>query len=225
MMLYIVGAGGGLGSGLIEHLNQNKNAAAQFGGYKGLLRKDLDLTDQAASERYWQEADKHLKPGAPIFVINAAGRSINGYAHKLSLEEWERMLKDNLTSNFLLLRGLVPILKSRPGSSILIFSSVVAEIGVPGTIAYASSKSAIRGFVRTAARELARSNATINCLELGYFDRGMIDQVPKEHVNKLVTEVPVGRLGNVEDLFQGCQFALTCGYVTGTAIKLNGGLT
>ena len=223
-MLFVLGATGGLGSALMQVLEQNGESKTVYGGVIGVTRHQVDFADLASVERFWDEQNRKLPPGEPIYMVNAAGRSLNGLSHKLSLEDWNRTIADNLTSNFLQTRTLAPIFKSRPGSSILVLSSIVATIGVPGTIAYAASKGGLNGLVRTASKELSRSGATINCLELGYFDHGMITQVPEDMVKKLVSEIPLGRLGNTDDFAKACQFALTCRYLTGAIIKLNGGL-
>ncbi len=122
------------------------------------------------------------------------------------------------------MKELARMAKNRPGSSIVILSSVVAEIGVPGTIAYAASKSGIKGLVRTAAKEFSRLDATVNAIELGYFDRGMIEQVPRENLEKILEEIPLKRLGTISELFQSCDYLLRCRYMTGSLLKLNGGL-
>jgi NAD(P)-dependent dehydrogenase (short-subunit alcohol dehydrogenase family) len=124
-----------------------------------------------------------------------------------------------------LVRALHPLVRERPASSIVLLSSVVSEIGVAGTAAYAASKAGLRGFVRSTARELARHDVRINSLELGYFDRGMITQLTPEALTQLESQIPLGRLGTIEDLFAACDFALRCRYLTGSTIKVNGGMT
>lgn len=222
-MMIIIGTNGGLGRGLLEAFEAQSHPS--FGRIVGLTRKDIDIADPVAVSQYWSKLDAESSPGEQIFVVNAAGRSINGYCDRLAQSDWDITVSDNLTSNFMLIKALAPVFKKRPGSSILLLSSVVPELGVPGTIAYSATKSGLRGMVRTASKELSRSKATINCLELGYFDRGMIEQVPSEHVAKLVDEIPLRRLGSIEDLAMTCEYALRCTYLTGAVIKLNGGLT
>ena len=223
-MLIIVGSTGGLGSGLLSYFNEHPEAAAAYGSVVGTSRRDFDLKDPGAVGAYFTELARQLGP-EPIHVVNAAGVSLDGYVHKQAFEDWRTTLEVNLGSAFTLVRALHPLVRERPSSSILLLSSVVSEIGVAGTAAYAASKAGLRGFVRSAARELARHDVRLNCLELGYFDRGMIKQVTPEFRAQLEREIPLRRLGTIEDLFSACDFALRCRYVTGTVIKLNGGLT
>lgn len=223
-MLLVIGSTGGLGSGLLEYLRDHPEAAAAYGSIRGTVRSELDLQDAPSVTAFFERLAGEMDD-LPLYVINAAGVSLNGLIHKQPLEEWRVTTAVNLESAFTIVQAAYPILRSRPGSSIALLSSVVGEIGVPGTTAYAATKAGLHGFVRSAARELARLQVTINCLDLGYFDRGMIKQVPASFLEQLQDEIPLGRLGSIADLFFACDFALRCGYVTGTSIKLNGGLT
>jgi 3-oxoacyl-[acyl-carrier protein] reductase len=223
-VLIIVGLTGGLGSGLLGYFDEHAEASAPYGTVVGTSRQDFDLQDPASVETYFAGLAQQLGP-EPIHLVNAAGVSLNGYVHKQAHDDWQTTLEVNLSSAFVLVRALHPLVRERPGSSILLLSSVVSETGVAGTAAYAASKAGIRGFVRSASRELARHDVRINCLELGYFDRGMINQVTPEFLTQLESEIPLGRLGTVDDLFFACDFALRCRYLTGGVIKLNGGLT
>ncbi len=223
-MLFVLGASGGLGSGIVELLNKNPALTAPYSGIRYVTRKDMDLTDENSIRSFWNRVSSDLPEKEPIHVINAAGFSKNGFLHKYSHSDWESTIDVNLTANFLILREFSSLVKTRPGSSMVILSSVVADLGVPGTIAYSASKAGLKGLVRTAAKELSRVNTTINAIELGYFNRGMIEQVPPEHLEKILAEIPLKRLGTIEELFQGCDFLLRCQYMTGSTLKLNGGL-
>ena len=223
-MLFLIGATGGLGNGLCELLESSPDTVQLYGGLRLVTRGDMDLTSETSIRDYWSRTIGDLPGNEPVYVINAAGFSASGFAHKYRLEDWQKSIAINLTANFLIIRELCPAFKNRPGSSMVILSSVVADTGVPGTIAYSSSKSGLKGLIRTAAREIARHKATINAIELGYFDKGMIEQVAPAALEKLMTEIPLGRLGTVPELMQACNFLLRCPYMTGTLLRLNGGL-
>ncbi len=225
-MLIILGATGGLGKGLLELAEvQTSKDHWDFGEVIGTSRKDIDLTDEQSVARFVSGLQLKLKPKEVIKVVNATGISINGMMHKFSNDDFEKTLRTNVSGNFLFLKYLQPIIRDRPGSSMVILSSVVGETGVIGTIAYATSKSALRGLCRVSAKELARFDVTVNVIELGYFEAGMILQVPTNIQESLRGEIPLNRFGKISELFSTCKFALECGYLTGSTIKLNGGLT
>ncbi len=224
-MMIILGSTGGLGKGLLEQAQSESSLNSwKCGAVQGASKKDVDLTDESSITHFVKTLESTLQPGEPIKIINATGVSLNGMLHKLSTPDFEHTLKTNVTGNFLLLKHLQPLLRERRGSSIVILSSVVGEIGVVGTIAYASSKSALRGLCRVSAKELAKLGVTVNLIELGYFEAGMIHQVPENHQENLKNEIPLRRFGKVSELFEACQFALNCNYLTGSFVKLNGGL-
>jgi 3-oxoacyl-[acyl-carrier protein] reductase len=224
-MLIIVGASGGLGNGLLTEAAESSTISRLFGRSRGTVRSELNLTDESSVASFASQISKELSPSEGLFIINASGVSINGMAPKQHLDDFKKTLDVNVTGNFLLIKHFQPTFKSHPGSAMVTLSSVVADLGVPGTISYSTSKSALRGFARTAARELARINARFNVLELGYFDRGMIKQVTEDYKKTLLSEIPLGRLGSIEALLEACTFCLKCDYLTGAVIKLNGGLT
>lgn len=221
-MIVVLGSTGGLGSELVTALTAQP--AHEGERVVAASRRDLDLADPATIGPFLDRVAAEA-PAEALHVVNAAGVSLNGLAHKLDPEAWETTLRVNLTANFHLLRALRPHLQGRPDGSLLVFGSVVSALGVPGTIAYATAKSGLHGFTRTAARELARLAGRVNCLDLGYFDRGMIEQVPPAALEQMVGSVPLQRLGTVEDLSEAVRFACRCRFLTGAVVDLNGGLT
>jgi 3-oxoacyl-[acyl-carrier protein] reductase len=224
-MLIIFGANGGLGSRLLRLAQEEgKKANWKFGPIMGFTRADLDFSSESSVSDFVKRLESEVKSTEPLYVINATGVSINGLIHKSPYSDFEKTLQVNLGGNFLLLKHLHPLLKARPGSSVAILSSIVGETGVVGTAAYASSKSGLRGLCRVSSKEFSKILATVNLIECGYFEAGMIEQVPEVMQEALKKEIPLNRFGRVEELFEACKFALSCGYLTGTAIKLNGGM-
>lgn len=224
-MLIIMGTSGGLGKNLLEiSLLDSKNENWKLGDILSTTRTELDIENEESIQKFSKKIETLLKPNEEIKIINATGISLNGMLHKLDVEAFNKTLQVNLTSNFLILKHFQPLFKNHPRSSLLILSSVVGEIGQLGTIAYSSSKSALRGLCRVAAKELARFNTSINVIELGYFDAGMINQISSDQQTLIKQTIPMNRFGNSSELYQACQFALNCNYLTGTYIKLNGGI-
>lgn len=215
--IYVFGANGGIGRVLVEELRGRHCLVDSL--VISVTRDDCELRSEGQIRTYFTP----LEPTHPIHIINATGVSLNGMVHKTRLADFELSLQVNLTSNFLLLKHCRALMKANPGSSFLMLSSVVSEMGIAGTCAYAASKAALRGLTKTAAREFAPF-ARVNCLELGYFDTGIINQVPDEMKAKLCGEIPLGRLGDPKEIVEAVEFTLNCTYLTGAVIPVNGGL-
>ena len=107
---------------------------------------------------------------------------------------------------------------------IINLASVTAQKGVIGTSAYSSSKSAIWGFTKVVANENATKGITCNCLNLGYFNIGMISMVPENILNEIIQTIPQKKLGDAVNIFNAINFLIESDYVTGTSININGGL-
>ena len=103
-------------------------------------------------------------------------------------------------------------------------SSVVSTLGVPGTSAYAASKEGVIGLTRVIAKENASLGITANVLSLGYFDRGMIEQVPTKMLESIEAQIPMGHLGHPRSIVSAINFLIEAEYVTGAVIPINGGL-
>jgi NAD(P)-dependent dehydrogenase (short-subunit alcohol dehydrogenase family) len=103
-------------------------------------------------------------------------------------------------------------------------SSIVAQVGVPGTGAYSASKSGILGLTRTLAAENASKGITVNALALGYFSIGMIRVLSPEMQELVLQKIPMHRLGDPRCLTAAIRFLIECDYMTGTVLNINGGL-
>lgn len=159
-----------------------------------------------------------------IVLINCAGVNVNAVVHKMDLEKWEAVLDVNLGGAFLMAKNLLPIMRAENFGRIINISSVVSELGIPGTAAYASSKAALWGLTKVIAKENASKGVTCNCLNLGYFDIGMISEVPEKVLNEIVQSIPQRQLGHPNNIYNAVEFLVKSDYVTGTAIDINGGL-
>ena len=134
-------------------------------------------------------------------------------------------MASNLEGSYRVAKHFHRITKDRPGSSLLLLSSVVAKTGVAGASAYGMVKAGISGLVRSLCKEFAMHDLRVNCLELGYFDVGMIKKVPKDLEICLKAEIPMGRWGTATEAYDAVEFCLRCGYLTGSTVPVNGGLS
>ncbi|MGH2574986.1 MAG: SDR family oxidoreductase, partial [Ignavibacteria bacterium] len=145
---------------------------------------------------------------------------------KLGLDEWNRVLAVNLTGPFLCIKHSLPLMRKNNWGRIINISSVVAQTGVPGTSAYSASKAGIFGLTKSISKEVANKNITVNTIALGYFNEGMIAQVPEELKMQIKSAIPKSDFGDPIDIVNCIHFLIedTSSYVTGQTININGGL-
>jgi NAD(P)-dependent dehydrogenase (short-subunit alcohol dehydrogenase family) len=160
-----------------------------------------------------------------VTLINCAGITYSAFAHKSDIDSWKRVVEVNLFGTFNLIRAVLPSMRAKKYGRIINMSSVVAVKPTPGVSSYAASKAALWGLTRSIAVENAILGITVNCLNLGYTELGMIEQVPTEFKEKIMTGIPVGTLCPKEDILQAVDFLRETSYITGQNIDLNGGLT
>ncbi|HNX01538.1 MAG TPA: SDR family oxidoreductase, partial [Candidatus Cloacimonadota bacterium] len=159
-----------------------------------------------------------------VVLINCAGINYNAFAHKSDLEQWSRVIQVNLIGTFFMIHALLPVMREQNWGRIINFASVVAQAGVPGTTAYAASKAGLWGLSKSLSKENASKGITVNSLNLGYFDVGMIQEVPSEMQAKIKEQIPTGNFGNPMNIYNAIRFLIASDYVNGTTIDLNAGL-
>lgn len=222
-MICITGASSGLGNYLFEKFIQNKKNV--FGTYhktkpgndSNYVKVDVSKFDEV--EAWIHQA---CSSDEELILINAAGINSNEIFHKSTPENWDKVLAVNLTGVYNTCRAILPIMRKNNFGRIINISSVVAQKGTPGTAGYAASKAALTGLVKTLAVENAKYNITVNNLNLGYFNAGMIKDVPHEMLEKIKKEIPAQRLGEPEEVLNAIEFLIKTPYVNGTDINING---
>lgn len=162
--------------------------------------------------------------GPRIVLVNAAGGTINGTGHRLNPRDVQDVLSTNLLGAFDICRAFLPLMRERGWGRIINLSSVVGLRGVPGASAYAASKAGLVAMTRTLAVENARKGITVNALNLGYMEDGLINAVPEDARGKIIEDrIPMRRLGNLDNITAAVRFLIDADYVTGTAIDIDGG--
>lgn len=159
-----------------------------------------------------------------LVLINAAGISYSAFAHKANPDNWRDVIDTNLIGLFNLTKQLLPFMRGEQYGRVINFSSVVAQQGVAGTSAYAASKSALWGLAKTLSAENAARNVTVNNINLGYFNIGMIEQVPPDLLGQIIKQIPTGRLGEPAEILSTVKYIIDNAYLNGASIDLNGGL-
>lgn len=205
----ILGANGGIGMGLVE------SAEIQV---RGVMRDECDLSDDESVDAFFAG----LPTAAPMFVVNATGNLVNGLVRKATIHDIQHTVDVNVMGSYRISRAFAAV--APPGSSLLLLSSVVGRLGVPGAASYGMCKSAIHGLVRSLSKELAANSCRVNAIEMGYFDVGMIERIPEDLRKGIQASIPLQRFGRVDELWSICRAVLANGYMTGQVVEITGGL-
>jgi 3-oxoacyl-[acyl-carrier protein] reductase len=184
----------------------------------------LDVTDTAACDALVAAIDKEF--GAVSILVNNAGVTQDNLLARMKDAEWDTVVDTDLKSVFRLSRALLRgMMKARAGRIISI-TSVVGSSGNPGQVNYAAAKAGIAGLTRALAREIGSRGITVNCVAPGFIDTDMTRALPEAQRAALVGQIPLGRLGQADDVAAAVVFLASPGaaYVTGTTLHVNGGM-
>jgi len=156
-------------------------------------------------------------------LVNNAGILQDRSLKRMAFEEWERVLKVNLTGTFNCIQQAIPMLRS--GGRIVNISSVTGQLGFFGQANYASSKAGIMALTKVAARELARNQITVNAVAPGFINTEMSRGMPEEVTKQFISQIPVGHFGEVDDIVYAVLFLCSeaARYITGQIVHVNGG--
>jgi len=159
-------------------------------------------------------------------LVNNAGVARDNLILRMKEEEWSQVLRTNLDGLFYVTRQVVAGMVSQRYGRVINITSVVAQMGNPGQVNYASSKAGIIGFTKALAREVASRNITVNAIAPGFIETDMTAEVGPEMKKELRKNIPLKRLGGVEDVAYGVLFLASkeAGYVTGHVLNINGGM-
>ena len=199
------------------------SAALAAMGAKGAGRV-LDVRDPAQCAALVDQAQEEFGPVS--ILVNNAGATKDGLLARMKDEDWDDIQATNLRSVFLLSRAVLRgMMKARAGRIVNV-TSVVGFIGNAGQANYAAAKAGIVGFSKSLAREVGSRGITVNCVAPGFIETDMTRSLAPEQAKKLVENVPLGRLGRVDDVAQAVAFLCSpaAGYITGTTIHVNGGM-
>jgi 3-oxoacyl-[acyl-carrier protein] reductase len=164
--------------------------------------------------------------GTPDFLVNNAGIVIDKLLLRMKPEDWDRVISTNLTGVFNTTKAFAPHFLRKRGGRIVNISSVIGITGNAGQASYAASKAGIIGFTKSLAHEFATRGITVNAVAPGYVATVMTDGLDAETKAKLLSMIPMGRFGKVEDVANVVIFLLSnmADYVTGQVINCDGGM-
>ncbi|HEV2852884.1 MAG TPA: 3-oxoacyl-[acyl-carrier-protein] reductase [Thermoanaerobaculia bacterium] len=159
-------------------------------------------------------------------LVNNAGVTADNLLARMSLEDWERVLRTNLTGAFALTKEVIRGMMKRRWGRIVNVSSVVGMMGNAGQANYAASKAGLIGFTKSLARELGSRSITVNVVAPGYIRTAMTENLPEAAREELTGSIALKRLGSVDDVASAVLFLASeeAGYITGHALNVSGGL-
>lgn len=226
-MIIITGASRGIGRYLFDEFR--KSGETVYGTYnttsidsdkKEYLMK-VDISNYSDVKNWIDKISNVINKST---LINCAGINYTSFAHKADIDLWSKVIKVNLIGTFNVIHEVLPIMREESYGRIINFSSVVAQTLIPGASAYSASKAGLWGLSRSLAIENAKHGITINNLNLGYFNLGMIEEVPLEFQTKLKKKIPFGDFGRPDNIMNTIRLLMNTDYINGTSIDMNGGL-
>lgn len=158
-------------------------------------------------------------------LVNNAGITRDATLHRMSFEQWDAVIRTDLTSVFNMCRAVIDSMRERKFGRIVNISSINGQKGQFGQSNYSAAKAGVIGFTKALAQEGASKGVTVNAIAPGYIDTDMVAAVPEEVLNKIIAGIPVGRLGTAAEIARGVSFLASedAGFVTGATLTMNGG--
>lgn len=230
----VTGGTRGIGKAIALHLKElgytvvanyagDDTAAQDFTKETGIKAYRWDVSDYQSCE---EAVAKITSEVGPIDVlVNNAGITRDSAMHKMKQEAWKSVIDVNLSSCFNMARVVIDSMRDRKFGRIISISSVNGQLGQFGQTNYAASKAGIFGFTKSLARESAARGITVNAIAPGYIETDMVKAVPQEILDKIVANIPVGRLGQPEEVARCVAFlaADEAAFITGETLSVNGG--
>jgi 3-oxoacyl-[acyl-carrier protein] reductase len=240
MTALVTGAAGGIGSAISHALARQGARLALSGTNPGKLEAFRDELVAAYGQDHVAlpcdlsnaEQVEQLVPSALAalgkidILVNNAGITRDNLAMRMKDEEWDAVIRVNLEAAFRLMRSATkPMMKARFGRIISV-TSVVGATGNPGQVNYAAAKAGLVGMSKSLAQELASRNVTVNCVAPGFIRTAMTDVLPDAQKDALNARIPMGRMGESQDIGAAVAYLASkeAGYMTGQTLHVNGGM-
>lgn len=201
----------------------NEARAADFTDRTGIAAFRWDVGDHEACAAGVAEVEAALGPADVL--VNNAGITRDATIMKMSYAMWKEVMDTNLGGCFNMAKAVFGGMRARGWGRIVNIGSINGQAGQYGQVNYAAAKSGIHGFTKALAQEGARVGVTVNAIAPGYIDTDMVAAVPADVLEKIVAKIPVGRLGQAEEIARGVAFLCSeeAGFVTGSTLSINGG--
>jgi len=232
----VTGASGGIGWAIAEALH-TQGAKVAISGTRATRLNELaaklgsrvfvlpcDLRDRAAVVKLADDAEKAL--GQVDILVNNAGITHDNLFMRMKDEEWDDVIAVNLSSVFVLTRGVLRGMMRRRAGRIVNIASISGVLGNPGQGNYAASKAGLVGMTKSLAREVASRGITANCIAPGFISTPMTDALTPRQTEAIAAAIPATKFGKPEDIAAVVVFLASdeAGYVTGETVHVNGGM-
>ena len=233
----VTGASGGIGGAIAKALHAQgatvalsgtrrealEGGAAELGGERVHITP-ANLSDPESVAGLIPAAEAAL--GQVDILVNNAGLTRDQLAMRMKDEDWDAVLRVNLTSSFQLARACLKGMMKRRHGRIVSITSIVGTTGNPGQVNYAASKAGMVGMSKSLAAEVASRGITVNCVAPGFIATAMTEGLPEAQKEKLNAAIPMGRMGTAEDIAAAVVYLASAegGYVTGQTLHVNGGM-
>ena len=234
----VTGGTGGIGTAIVRKLAAmghkvatNYRDKARATAWQEALRRDGvevalaagDVADPATAEAMVREVVDQLGP--VDILVNNAGITRDGTFHKMTAMQWQEVINNNLNSCFNVTRPVIEGMRDRKWGRIIQISSINGQKGQYGQANYAASKAGMHGFTISLAQENAKFGITVNTVSPGYVATEMVMAVPEEVRAKIAAQIPVGRLGNPDEIAYAVGFFIPdeAAWITGANLSINGG--
>ena len=210
---------------IISGTRQNvlNNLASELGNDVKTIITDLNNKDDVLNLA--KEAEASF--GHIDILINNAGITADNLFLRMKDDEWDQVINVNLSAPMRLTRQVIKGMLKRRYGRVIFISSVVGYSGNAGQSNYAASKSALVGFTKSIALEVASRGITCNLIAPGFISTPMTDKLSDDQKKNIVENIPVNRLGKVDDISNGCLYLASdeAGFITGTTLHINGGMS
>jgi len=213
-----------VGYNVIANYNVNEQAAQEFHKTTGIRIKNWDVAnyDQCINsiKNIEDEYGKYVE-----ILVNNAGITRDSMMQKMKSDDWNIVIDTNLTSCFSMCHAVINQMRQNEFGRIINISSINALAGQIGQTNYSAAKAGIIGFSKALAREVASKNITVNVIAPGYIATEMVTKISKEVLDRIISQIPVKRLGKPEEIARAVNFLVSddAGFITGETISINGG--
>ena len=202
---------------------ENISRTLQENNIKG-MGMELNVTDPASIDKMLETMTREF--GAPSILVNNAGITRDNLLMRMKDDEWNDIIDTNLTSVYRLSKACLRAMTKARKGRIISISSVVGAAGNAGQTNYAAAKAGLVGFSKSLAREVGARGITVNAVAPGFIDTDMTKALPEAQREALQKNIPLGRLGQAEEIAAAVAFLASndAGYITGETLHVNGGM-
>ncbi|UPG87900.1 acetoacetyl-CoA reductase [Luteibacter aegosomatis] len=234
----VTGGTGGIGTAIVRYLAQQghrvatnyRDEARAAAWREDMIRDGIDVTmvpgdvaDPVSAAAMIRAVEERVGPVE--ILVNNAGITRDTTFHKMDYQQWTEVVNTNLNACFNVTRPVIEGMRSRQWGRIVQISSINGQKGQYGQANYAAAKAGVHGFTISLAQENARFGITVNTVSPGYVATDLVMAVPEDIRAKIVSQIPVGRLGRPEEIAHAVAFLTSedSGWITGSNLAINGG--